>query len=99
MLRWVLILLAGVGLVGAVWAMAAGAAYPAALGWAVWAAIALIALIFERTRYKAILEEPPGEGWSATGEKFIDSRSGREVTVWYEAATGKRAYVGVPRGA
>jgi hypothetical protein len=95
MLRGVLIVLAALGLAWALWAVASGGGYPGAIPGAVWAVIALFALVFERTRYKAILDTPPpGEGWSPTSEKFIDSRSGRAVTVWCQASTGKRAYVG-----
>lgn len=96
MLRWTLIVLAGVGLVGAVASMING--FPGAFAWAVWAVICLVGLVFERVSYKAILDTPPGDGWAATAERFVDSRTGREVTVWYQAATGKRAYVGGPKG-
>jgi hypothetical protein len=92
MLRWTLIVLAAVGLVGAVASMLNG--FPGAFVWAVWAVICLAGLVFERVRYKAILDAPPGEGWSATAERFVDSRSGRAVTVWFQPSTGKRAYVG-----
>lgn len=94
MLRWILIVLAAVGLIGAVVSMING--FPGATVWAAWAAVCLIGLVFERVKYKAILDAPPGDGWAATQERFVDSRTGREVTVWYEAATGKRAYVGGP---
>jgi hypothetical protein len=96
MLRWTLIGLAAIGLVGALASMISG--FPGAIAWAVWSALCLAGLVFERVNYKAILDTPPGEGWSVTQERFVDSRSGREVTVWFQAATGKRAYVGAPKG-
>lgn len=97
MLRAVLIVLAALGLCWALWAGITGGGVAGAFPGIVWAGLALFALVFERTRYKPILDAPPaGEGWSATGERFIDSRTGREVTVWCEAGTGKRAYVGGP---
>jgi hypothetical protein len=97
MLRIVLIVLVALGFCWTLWGLVSGAGYPAAVPGAVWTAIALLALLFERTRYKQILDAPPaGEDWSATGERFVDSRTGREVTVWHQASTGKRAYVGGP---
>lgn len=96
MLRGILIALASVGLAGALVSMTLG--YPAAIAWAEWAAIFLVGLVFERVGYKTVLDKPPGDGWSETAELFVDSRTGREVTVWYEAATSKRAHVGAPKG-
>jgi hypothetical protein len=97
MLRGVLIALVAIGFCWTLWSLVSGQGYPTALPGLVWTAIALIALVFERTRYKAILDVPPsGEGWAATGERFVDTRTGREVTVWHQASTGKRAYVGGP---
>lgn len=97
MLRGVLIALVAIGLCWAIWGVVWGGGYPGAVPGVIWTAIALLALVFERTRYKEILDAPPsGDGWAATAERFIDSRTGREVTVWHQASTGKRAYVGGP---
>ncbi len=53
-------------------------------------------IILERTRYKEILDQPPGFGWIDTGEKFVDPGSGRMVTVFSRPDTGERRYVGGP---
>ena len=36
---------------------------------------------------------PPGAGWVATKERFVDPESGKLVTVFYQPATGERRYV------
>ena len=59
---------------------------------AFWTAVVLFGLIVERRRYKAILSAPPGPDWTATGERFVDTASGRPVAVYFHAASGKRAY-------
>jgi hypothetical protein len=60
---------------------------------ACWALILLVSLLIERAQYKAILEAPPGPGWRANGERFVDPESGRDVAVYEEAGSGRRAYV------
>lgn len=95
MLRIVLIVLAAAGFVGAVVSLING--FPGGVMFAIWTGVCIIGLVFEKVRYKAILDAPPGAGWTATPERFVDTRSGRAVTVWYEAATGKRVYVGDPK--
>jgi hypothetical protein len=67
-------------------------AAPGLAGLGCWAVFILLALVFERSRYKQILDAPPGEGWTASSERFIDPASGRAVTVW-EDRSGRRAYV------
>ena len=71
--------------------LALGAA-PGLIGFGCWALFILAGLVFERSRYKEILDRPPGEGWTASNERFIDPASGRAVTVW-EDRTGRRVYV------
>jgi uncharacterized membrane protein len=56
-----------------------------------WGAILAGGVYFERYRYKPELDRPPGAGWEATGECSNDARG--VVTVWYNPATGERAYV------
>jgi hypothetical protein len=65
----------------------------ALVGPAVLGAILTIGGIFERHRYKAAGEAPPGPGWVATGERFRDDATGRMVRVYHKEATGERAYV------
>jgi hypothetical protein len=77
---------------GAIVALAAGC-LPAAAGLGLWAAILLGGLAIERWRYKRLGAAPPGAGWQATGERFVDPESGRLVTVYFNPATGERRYV------
>ncbi|HTV89487.1 MAG TPA: hypothetical protein VME41_10770 [Stellaceae bacterium] len=76
---------------GALVALATGRV-PAAAGLAIWAAIVLTCLAVERWRYKRLGPAPPGIGWRATGERFVDPESGRPVTVYFNPATGERRY-------
>ena len=46
---------------------------------------------FERFRYKQELDRPPGPGWTRTEEQMVDEEG--VVTVWFNPATGERAYV------
>ncbi len=52
-----------------------------------------IGVAFERVRYGAAQRRPVDGAWRETAERFIDDESGRPVTVWFDAATGKRRYV------
>jgi hypothetical protein len=74
-----------------------GATAPGMISLILWPAFILAAVLFERRRYKAPLDEPPGEGWEATAETFIDPGSGEALRVYFNPATGKRAYVRVER--
>ena len=55
----------------------------------------LAALVFERYRYNRPLDAPPGPGWEATGETFVDPGSGETMRVYFNPTTGKRVYVRV----
>jgi hypothetical protein len=55
----------------------------------------LAAVVFERYRYNRPLAAPPGEGWEATGETFVDPGSGEALRVYFNPSTGKRVYVRV----
>jgi len=77
---------------GAVVALVARS-YPTALGLAIWATLLLGGLAIERWRYKRLGATPPGAGWQATDERFVDPETGRLVTVYFNAATGERRYV------
>jgi hypothetical protein len=57
----------------------------------VWAAILVGGVVFERAAYKPELSHPPGAGWVRTEEKSVDAQG--LVTVWFNQATGERAYV------
>ncbi|MGC1303273.1 MAG: hypothetical protein WA840_12960 [Caulobacteraceae bacterium] len=58
-----------------------------------WAAVAAIGLVFERFRYKPVVDAPLGPGWEPTQERFVDPSTGETLTVYYRAETGERAYV------
>jgi hypothetical protein len=60
---------------------------------AVSGALLVFGMLCERYIYKPIRKEAPGVGWDKTGEKFSDPRTGREVTVYFNARTGERRYV------
>lgn len=63
----------------------------------VWGAILVFGILYERYRYKAIVEKAPeGKGWTRTAERFVDEKSGRTVTVFVKPLTGERAYVAEP---
>jgi hypothetical protein len=51
-------------------------------------------LLFRSCGYKRIpLDAPPGPGWVATGESFVDPTSGEALEVWLRPQSGERAYV------
>jgi hypothetical protein len=47
--------------------------------------------LFERFHYRG--SESVDGDWQPTAEKFLDERSGRPVTVWFNPRTGGRRYV------
>jgi len=66
-------------------------------GWPAWPPLiafgaVLVFVLFERNQYKAIADRPP-PGWEATGERFIDPETGKQVTVYYDPKSGQRQYV------
>ena len=52
-----------------------------------------VGILVERVIYKPLGSRPPGPGWTATGERFVDPTSGRLVRVFDKTATGERQYV------
>ncbi|HVB67224.1 MAG TPA: hypothetical protein VNE67_05135 [Acetobacteraceae bacterium] len=92
MLRAALIGLGALLLAGAGLAAALGGG-PPAWGLGAFGALLLAGTLFERRRYDAIADRPPGAGWEPTGERFRDPASGVEVEVWFNPATGRRQYV------
>jgi hypothetical protein len=65
----------------------------AMIGPAAFGAVLMAAVLVERYIYKPIGNEPPGPGWDKTAERFADPRSGKDVTVYFNPATGQRRYV------
>ena len=43
--------------------------------------------------YKRYLAAPPDGSWQATGERFIDTASGKVIAVYSQPATAERVYV------
>ena len=91
MLRNLLIGVAVVSLGGAAIALAAGAV-KAALMLGAWGIILLVGTLFERVRYKPVLEVKP-ESAVRTGERFVDETTGKPITVYIDPVTGERSYV------
>jgi hypothetical protein len=91
MLRNLLIGVAVVSLGGAAIALAAGAV-KGALMLGAWGIILLVGTLFERVRYKPVLEAKP-ESAVRTGERFVDETTGKPVTVYIDPVTGERSYV------
>jgi len=54
-------------------------------------ALVLIGSVFER-RYRNN-QTPSGSDWQATGERFLDPTSGKDVEVLYNPRSGERRYV------
>jgi hypothetical protein len=57
----------------------------------IWGVLLAGGLWVERFRYKPELDRPPGPEWMRTGEVTIGPRG--TVAVWFDPATGERAYV------
>ena len=91
MLRNLLIGVAAVSLGGAAIALAAGAV-KGALMLGAWGIILLVGTVYERVRYKPVLETKP-ESAVRTDERFVDEATGKPVTVYIDPATGERSYV------
>ena len=64
----------------------------------VFGAVLVLAALFERYVYKPIRSDAPGPDWQRTAEQFIDPRSGRTVTVYFNPRSGERRYVGEGNG-
>ena len=52
----------------------------------------LLGTVFERWRYRKY-ERAPGSCWQATGERFVDPTTGKNVEVFYDPVSGERRYV------
>jgi hypothetical protein len=55
-------------------------------------AIFILGTLFERWRYRKY-EPLPDAGWQATGEKFVDPSTGKDIEVFYDPQSGERRYV------
>jgi hypothetical protein len=91
MLRSLLVGFAVLSLAGAAIALALGAV-PSALMLGAWGVILLVGTLYERIRYKPVLETRPKSA-VRTDERFIDETTGKPVTVYIDPVTGERSYV------
>ena len=85
MLRVFLIVASGVALVGSAILFASGRDFSGIGVVVFWALVIFVGVVFERRRYKRILDVAPGEGWAATEERFIDPTSGVATQVYFNA--------------
>jgi hypothetical protein len=54
--------------------------------------LVLVGTLFER-RYRRRKQIPPDDRWQATGERFADPTTGKDVEVFYDPHSGERHYV------
>ena len=54
--------------------------------------VIILGTLFERWRYTQS-GRPLNGRWQATGERFADPTTGKEVEVFYDPASGERRYV------
>ncbi|HEY3778496.1 MAG TPA: hypothetical protein VGL35_10605 [Rhizomicrobium sp.] len=92
MLRNVLLVLSLAALGGGVLCLLFGIPSPAYM-LLLWGAILFAAVVYERFRYKPLERASPGADWERTNERFVDTDSGKTVTVYVEPASGERRYV------
>jgi hypothetical protein len=70
----------------------------AGIGLIITGIVLLLALLFERDRYKRIVDAVPGPEWQPTGERFIEPGTDVPVAVYSNQATGHRIYVRLGAG-
>ena len=87
-----LLLLSLAAVAGGVLCLLFGVA-PPAYTLLLWGALLFAAVVYERFRYKPLERTAPGGGWERTNEKFVDTDSGKTVTVYVQRETGERQYV------
>ena len=54
--------------------------------------VIVLGTLFERWRYTQS-PHPPSGRWQATGERFADPTTGKDMEVFYDPASGERRYV------
>ena len=93
MLRNILLALGATLIAAGLVALIGGSFAPSVVAM-VWGAILVFGILYERYVYKTIVDKPPaGKNWVRTDERFVDDKSGKTVTVYYNTLTGERAYV------
>jgi len=93
MLRAFLVGISVLMLAIAVGLFVSGLPQPGGLVLVAWAIVLFVGVVFERSRYKAILDAPPNADFQPTAERFVDPETGTATVVYFNAKTGKRAYV------
>ena len=91
MLRKLVVVFAVLLMLGGLWLTACGIRGPGlyALGFGI---LTILGTLFERWRYRKY-EPAPGGGWQATGERFADPTTGKDIEVFYDPVSGERRYV------
>jgi uncharacterized membrane protein HdeD (DUF308 family) len=93
MLRNILLALGGTLIAAGLVALIGGSFAPSVVAM-VWGAILVFGILYERYVYKTIVDKPPtAKNWVKTTERFVDDKTGKTVTVYYNTLTGERAYV------
>ena len=93
MLRNILLAL-GATLIAAGLVAFIGGSFAPSLVAMVWGAILVFGILYERYVYKTIVDKrPTAKNWVKTTERFVDDKTGKTVTVYYNTLTGERAYV------
>lgn len=54
--------------------------------------LVLVGTLFERWRYRGVIERPAGE-WQKTTERFLDPATGEPIEVLFNPHTGERRYI------
>jgi hypothetical protein len=94
-LRLLVAALGLLSLAGAAVAAVFGAPTPILVAAAAIGLLLTVGALFERVRYKTLMQKAPGRGWVATPERFVDPASGRMVEVHVKPETGERLYVDI----
>ena len=90
MLRVAVLIFAGLAIAIGAYLCARGPA-PGGVQVLVGGTVILIGTLFERWHYKNRNASADGD-WQATGERFVDPASGRQMEVLYDPNTGERRY-------
>ncbi len=93
-LRFVLLLVSAIMIIGSAVALVVG--YPV---WPllIWSSVVFLAICFERWHYSTSATSMQ-HGEYKTGERFIDPASGAMMDVIYDEKTGERRYMTIPTG-
>ena len=91
MLRKLVVIIAVALVLGGPWLMAIGVKGPGLYA-LVLGILTIAGTLFERWRYRKY-EPAPGGRWQATGERFADPTTGKDIEVFYDPVSGERRYV------